>query len=471
MESSATTLKRNVTRTSAILLVVSAIVGSGVFKKITPMAEQLGSEWLILACWLVAGILSLMGALCTAELAAMMPGSGGEFVYFKRIYGRFFSFLYGWANLVVMKTATVAALSFIFAQSFHAVIPLPELALFGGEPSTDLSIKVLATLLILLLSTINYQGVSLSAGLSRTFIIAIVAVMVCFIGYAFFIYDPSSAAVVGTAVAPVMESEPDSWFSAFSTTAFFAAALGAFWSYEGWNNVGYIGEEVKNPQKNIPIALIVGTGFIVILYLIINAAYMQVLSVEELAAIDPNKIAAVVVAEKMAGPIGALILSVLILFSTFNCTNTTILTSARIFYAIAKERLFLNYAGKVHPKHGTPSNAIILQGAWAVVLVWWGTFDDLTDLLIFAAFIFYGATALGVLLMRKRDPHAERPYKVLAYPLLPILFGLFCFTLVIITIYNSPIQSLIGLGLMATGVPVYLYYMRKDRETGSGEAE
>lgn len=466
MESTTMTLKRNVTRTSAILLVVSAIVGSGVFKKITPMAEQLGSEWMILACWLVAGVLSLMGALCTAELAAMMPGSGGEFVYFKRIYGRFFSFLYGWANLVVMKTATVAALSFIFAQSFHAVIPLPELALFGGEPSTDLSIKVLATVLVLLLSIINYRGVSLSAGLSRTFIIAIVTVMVCFIGYAFFIYDPATAVAAATGSAPVVENEPASWFSTFSATAFFAAALGAFWSYEGWNNVGYIGEEVKNPQKNIPIALIVGTGSIVVLYVIINAAYMQVMNVEQLAAIDPNKIAAVEVANEMAGPIGALVLSVLILFSTFNCTNTTILTSARIFYAVSKDRLFLNYAGKVHPKHGTPSNAIVLQGAWAIVLVWWGTFDDLTDLLIFAAFIFYGATALGVLLMRKRDPQAERPYKVLAYPVLPILFALFCFTLVIVTIYNSPIQSLIGLGLIALGIPVYLYYMQKDTPEG-----
>lgn len=461
MESTTATLKRNVTRTSAILLVVSAIVGSGVFKKITPMAEQLGSEWMILACWLVAGLLSLMGALCTAELAAMMPGSGGEFVFFKRIYGRFFSFLYAWANLVVMKTATVAALSYIFAQSFHAVVPLPEVALFGGEPSTSLSIKLLASVLVIVLSVINYRGVSLGATLSRLFIIAIVAVMLCFIGFAFFVYEPASAATAAAAVPPV-EAGSGSWFSTFSTTAFFAAALGAFWSYEGWNNVGYIGEEVKNPQKNIPIALMVGTGSIVVLYVIINAAYMQVMSVEQLAAVDPNKIAAVEVAAEMAGPIGALILSVLILVSTLNCTNTTILTSARIFYAVAKERLFLQYAGKVHPTHGTPANAIILQGVWAVILIWWGTFDDLTDLLIFASFIFYGATALGVLLMRRREPNSERPYRVFAYPVLPILFALFCVSLVIITIYNSPVQSLIGLGLIGTGIPVYMYYIRRD---------
>lgn len=463
MESTTTTLKRNVTRTSAILLVVSAIVGSGVFKKITPMAEQLGSEWMILACWLVAGLLSLMGALCTAELAAMMPGSGGEFVFFKRIYGRFFSFLYGWANLVVMKTATVAALSFIFAQSFNAVIPLPELALFGGEPSTGVAIKLLATALVVILSVINYRGVLLGATLSRMFIIAIVTVMVCFIGFAFFIYEPAAAITAAAAVPPV-PAEPGSWFSTFSTTAFFAAALGAFWSYEGWNNVGYIGEEVKNPQKNIPIALMVGTGSIVVLYVIINAAYMQVMSVEQLAAVDPNKIAAVEVAREMAGPVGALILSVLILFSTLNCTNTTILTSARIFYAVSKERLFLQYAGKVHPKHGTPANAIVLQGFWALILVWWGTFDDLTDLLIFASFIFYGATAVGVLLMRRREPQAERPYRVFAYPVLPVLFALFCLTLVVITIYNSPVQSLIGLGLIGTGIPVYMYYIRRDSE-------
>lgn len=458
-----TTLKRNVTRTSAILLVVSAIIGSGVFKKIAPMAEQLGSSWLILLCWLVAGVLSLMGALCTAELASMMPGSGGEFVYFKKIYGKFFSFLYGWANLVVMKTATIAALSYIFAQSFHAVIPLPEIGLFGGEASADLSIKLLATLLVIVLSTINYQGVSFSAGLSRIFIVAIVAVMIAFIGYAFFIYDGNTV-TTATAITPTTDpAASSSWLSGFSMTAFFAAALGAFWGYEGWNNVGYIGEEIKNPQKNIPIALFVGTSVVIILYMIMNAAYLQVMSVEDLAAIDGNTIAAVQVANVMSGPVGGLILSVLILFSTFNCTNTTILMSARIFYAMSRDKVFLAFAGKVHPTHETPSNAIILQGVWATALIWWGTFDELTDLLIFAAFIFYGATAVGVLLMRKREPHAVRPYKVFAYPVLPVLFAIFCFSLVVITIINDPKQALFGLLLISTGIPVYLYYMRKQK--------
>lgn len=465
MTTETTSLKRNVTRTSAILLVVSAIIGSGVFKKISPMAEQLGSDWLILLCWLVAGLLSLMGALCTAELAAMMPGSGGEFVYFKKIYGKFFSFLYGWANLAVMKTATIAALSYIFAQSFHALIPLPEIGLFGDAPSADLSIKILATLLVITLSTINYQGVSVSAGLSRIFIIGIVAVIVSFIAYAFFLYD-ATPVIAATTITPTTEPvESVNWLSSFSMTAFFAAALGAFWGYEGWNNVGYIGEEIKNPQKNIPIALVVGTSIVILLYMLMNAAYLQVMNVSELASIDRNTIAAVAVANVMIGQVGGLALSILILFSTFNCTNSTILMSSRIFYAMSKDKLFLEFVGKVHPKHETPSNAIILQGTWASVLIWWGTFDQLTDLLIFAAFIFYGATALGVILLRRREPKAERPYKVFAYPVLPAVFALFCFALVVNTIIEAPLQSLTGLGLIATGIPIYFYYNSKKTST------
>lgn len=451
-----TTLKRNVTRTSAILLVVSAIVGSGVFKKIAPMAEVLHSPWLILVCWLVAGLLSLMGALCTAELAAMMPGSGGEFVYFKKIYGRFFSFLYGWANLVVMKTATIAALAYIFAQSFHALAPLPILDVYQGEDAQGFSIKLLATVLVIVLSYINYRGVSFSAGLSRLFITAIVLVMVVFVIYAFFFYS-------GTTVF-AQPSHSGTSLEGFSfTTAFFAASLSAFWGYEGWNNVGYIGEEIKNPQKNIPIALFVGTLGVVCLYMLMNAAFLNVMDVDALAGLEQNKIAAVEVANVMSGQTGALVLSILILFSTFNCANSSILMSARIFYAMSKDKLFLAFAGKVHPKHHSPSNAIILQGAWATVLIWWGTFDELTDLLIFAAFIFYGATAVGVILMRIREPQAERPYKVFAYPVLPLLFALFCLALVLVTIINQPQQALVGLLLISTGIPVYLYYMRKEK--------
>ena len=271
-------LKRTVTRLSAVLLVVSAIIGSGVFKKIAPMADGLQSPQLILGSWVAAGLLSLMGALCNAELASMMPASGGEYVYFKRIYVKFFSFLYGWGNLTVMKSCTIAALAYIFAESFNVLLPLP-----GGS----ISIKLLATALIVLLSYVNHRGVVFSEKLSRYLITTIIIVMVSFVAVAFF--SGKGNMDYFTRTSP---NAPQDW-KLFA--ALFAASLSAFWGYEGWNNIGFIGEEVKNPQKNIPIALGMGTIIVIILYLAMNAAYLYIMPVEDLAAINhaQHKIAAV----------------------------------------------------------------------------------------------------------------------------------------------------------------------------------
>lgn len=441
-------LKRTVTRLPAILLVVSAIIGSGVFKKIAPMSDSLQSPQLILGAWLVAGLLSLMGALCNAELASMMPASGGEYKYFKKIYGNFFSFLYGWGNLTVMKSCTIAALAYIFAESFNVLLPLP-----GGS----ISIKLLATSLILLLSYVNHRGVVFSEKLSRYMITSIIIAMVGFVIIA--ILSGKGNVEYFTQPNP---NAPQDW-KLF--VALFAASLSAFWGYEGWNNIGFIGEEVKNPQKNIPIALGMGTIIVIILYLAMNAAYLYIMPVEQLAGIHhaENKIAAVEVAAVISGHAGAVILSCLILFTTFNCVNTTILMSARIFFAMARDALFLESAGKIHPKYQTPSRAIMLQALWAILLLWWGNFDQLTDLLIFAAFIFYGATAVGVIVLRRKDPTAHRPYKVIGYPVLPAIFSLFCLILVVVTIIRQPLQSLTGMLLILSGAPVYYYYIRKNK--------
>ncbi|MHA4807045.1 APC family permease [Flavitalea flava] len=445
-------LKRTVTRLPAILLVVSAIVGSGIFKKIAPMSDGLRSPLWVLICWVAAGVLSLIGALCNAELAAMMPASGGEYVYFKRIYGRFFSFLYGWANLAIIRGATIAALAYIFSESFNSIYPLPELTLpLPGAIGANASVKILASVLILFLSYINHRGVVLSEKLSRYLIVSIMIVILSFVVFALL----SGKGSVEN-FKPAGET-PHGWRL---LTAFFAASISAFWGYEGWNNIGFIGEEVKNPQKNIPFALGVGTLVVILLYLVVNTVYLYVLPIEQLASFRhaANKIAAVEVARVISGSGGALLLSCLILLTTFCCTNSTILMSARISFAMARDGLFLKGAGTIHPTYHTPSKAIKWQGAWSLVLLWSGSFDQLTDLLIFASFIFYGATSLGVIVLRKKDPHTIRPYRVVGYPVLPIIFTIFCLMLVVITIIQEPVSSLIGLILIFSGIPVYLYY-------------
>ena len=456
----APTLDRTITRWPAILLVVSAIVGSGVFKKIAPMSEALQSSGWILICWLTAGVLSLIGALCTAELAAMMPGSGGEYVYFKKIYGKFFAFLYGWGNLTVMKSASIAALAYIFSESAYSlfalpVLDIPELGFLGMNAGA----KIIATALIVFLSFINHRGVVFGERLSRYLIAGIIIAILGFCVAA--LGSSHGNARNFTAVI----HPPTGWPL---IAAFFAASVSAFWGFEGWNNIGYLGEEVKEPQKNIPLALAVGTFSVIILYLMVNAAYIYILPVGELAALNnvANKIAAVEVARVISGSGGAIMLSALIVLATFTCTNSTILMSSRIVYAIARDKLFFKKAGDVHPEYHSPSHALWWQCGWSVVLVWSGSFDQLTDLLIFASFIFYGATALGVIVMRYKFPEAERPYKVIAYPVLPVIFTLFCLSLVLITIIQNPMQALVGIILIFSGVPVYLYFSsRKTTDT------
>jgi APA family basic amino acid/polyamine antiporter len=438
-------LKRTVSQTSAIFLVVTAIIGSGIFKKVAPMSAQLHSPALVLICWGLAGALSLMGALSNAELTSMMPGSGGEYVYFKKIYGRFFSFLYAWANLAVMKSATIAALAYIFADSFHEL--LPGVSRFLGG---DYSVQVLASLLIICLSYVNHRGISVGEKISRYLIAAIVLSILTFVVLAL----TSGKGHIEHFNTPTPRA-PTGW-PLFS--AMFAASLSAFWGYEGWNNIGFIGEEVKDPKRNIPVALGVGTLIVVTLYLIVNAVYLYVLPIQQLETLRPNQIAAVEMARVLSGDTGAILLSLLILFATFNCVNGTILLSARISFAMARDGLFVKKVGQIHPIYDTPSYAILIQAIWAVVLVWSGSFDTLTDLLIFASFIFYGSAAFGVILMRRREPETPRPYRVAI--ILPIVFSVFCLILVVVNIVNQPMQAAIGLALIALGVPVYLHYNR-----------
>jgi APA family basic amino acid/polyamine antiporter len=434
-------LKRSIKPLSAIFLVVSAIVGSGIYKKVAPMMDQLHSPALVLLCWTLAGVLSLMGALSSAELAAMMPGSGGEYIYFNKIYGRFFSFIYGWASLAVMKTATIAALAYVFSESLHEIVP--QLHSLGGA-----SIKIIASLLIIVLSYVNHRGVSFGEKLSGYFIAGIILSILAFVVLALFSGKGDVAHFT-----QVHEQAPAGW-PLF--TAMFAASLSAFWGYEGWNNIGFIGEEVNNPQRNLPLALGIGTLIVIVLYLLINAVYLFILAPFQIEALGTNQIAAVETSRILGGNIGAILLSVLIVLTTFNCTNGTILMSARIFYAMGRDGLFLKKTAMIHPIYHTPSFSIMIQAIWSIVLVWSGSFDALTDLLVFASFLFYGAAAFGVILFRKNK--MPRPYKVPLW--IPAVFSAFCFLLVVVSAINEPVQALTGLLLILSGVPVYFYYTR-----------
>jgi APA family basic amino acid/polyamine antiporter len=459
------TLKPKIGLSAATFLVVSVIIGSGVFKKIAPMAQELGSSWLIILCWLVAGLISLAGALSTAEMVSMFPNSGGEYFYFQKVYGRFFSFLYGWSSFAVIKTAAISALAYIFAQSLNSLIPLPTLgsdeSFMGIALFQNLSIKLLASVLILLLTLLNYRGVHFAEKLSSLLTYLMLFCILSFLIVGFFSGKGSTQNLTTTSLVS-SHSVPQGWNL---LKALFIASLGAFWGYEGWNNIAYIGEEVKNPKKILPLALGVGTIIVIVAYVLLNTLFVYILPIDFFIELNatPNKIAAVEVAGKISGTLGMTLIAGLILVTTMNSTNSSILMSARILYAMARDKMFFSKAASVHPKYNTPDIALFIQAFWAIILVFTGTFDQLTDMLVFASFLFYGSTALGVIIMRVKHPQMVRAYKVIGYPFVPAIFCLFCVSLFISTIINQPLEAIWGISLMATGIPVY-YWLRKKHQ-------
>lgn len=461
--------QRNLVRTLGlgyvIIFVVANIIGSGVYKKIAPMAAELHSSVWILLAWIVGGIITMFGALSNAEVAGMLADTGGEFVYLKKIYNRFFAFIYGWTLFTVIQTATISSLAYVFAQSLNSIVPLPHVLTslqdftIGGVffPFQDFGIKLTAIILILLLTTLNISGLKSGAGVSK-------AIM--------YMVFTGLFVIVVFGLANV-KAAPDNYMDirnitqgSVTVSSFFTAMLAAFWAYQGWVSVGFIGGEVKNPNTNIPKGIVIGVFIVILIYLLVNVTYLTLLPIPQLEAIHAagNQIAAVEAVRSFWGSGGVLFISLLILLTTLGCTNASILTGARPYFAMAKDKLFFPGIAKIN-KANVPSNSLLWQGIWASVLVLSGTFDQLTDMLVFAVFIFYGATTLGVFILRRKMPDAYRPYKVWGYPVVPIIFILFCIFLIFNTTITRPREAAIGVALILSGIPVYLFLQHRYTKT------
>lgn len=469
MEKTQGQLVRSLSLGAATILVVSSVIGSGVYKKVAPMSAELLSPTLVLWAWVLAGFISLCGALSNAEIAGMMADSGGEYVYFRRIYGRFMAFLWGWSTFAVIKTAAIASIAYVFTQSLNAIVPLPHLPesieglrFFIFTPFENAGVKAVTIGLILALTYLNSRGLeggaALSAWITRMVILGLSLIVVSGIFFGGGSLENLRTPATGYVDYP--------WTDFAFIKAMFAALLAGFWAYEGWNTVGFLGGEIKNPNRNLPIALFVGLMIIMVAYLAVNFTYLYVLPIDALidSHQNQNEIAAIAVIRHFAGDTGALLISCVILLTTLGCTNATILMPPRVYYAMARDGLFFPKAATIHPKFNTPNAALWIQGIWGCLLVLSGSFDQLTDMLIFAAFFFYGATAAGVFILRLREPAAERPYRVWGYPVVPALFVLFCAALIVITCFNSPREAGLGVALMLTGVPFYFYWGRKRQD-------
>ncbi len=449
-------LVRSVGLTTATLIVAGTLIGSGIFKKIAPMSAMLMNKNYILLAWVLAGIVSLFGAFTMAGMATTTKESGGIYEYLRLSFGNLSSFLYGWASFLIIGSAGNAAIAFIFAQSVNSIVPLPDPLSKWSHisighfvyPFASSGVKILAIFSVVLLSGINILGTKKGGNLSNVVTAAKVAGILLLI-----ILGLASAGVHHNEVAATVTPGNVNIFSAV-----IAAMLSAFWAYDGWYCIGFMSGEIKDPKKNVPLSIIVGVGLVMVLYVLVNYAFMHVLSLPVLASMDENSIAGVEAARVLIGNAGVVFLAALIAVSTFGALNATILTYPRLYYRMAQERYFPKNFTYVHPRFRTPYIALIYSGILTCIMVVSGTFDILTDTVIVVEFLFFILLGWGLIKMKREG---KIKAKIIAYPFSPVILILFSMGLVINTIIVEPVQSIAGLLFTLSGVPLYYYYKRK----------
>jgi APA family basic amino acid/polyamine antiporter len=457
-------LVRALTLVDATSLVIGTVIGTGVFLKTAVMTQQLGTPSMVLLAWAAAGALSLAGALTYAELGAMFPKAGGEYVYLGKAYGDAPAFLYGWMQCAVAATGGIAAIATGFAIFLSALIPMGDawvertFHLLGQEVHWRLGLQQLvAVAAIVLFSAINCIGVAFGGRVQSVLTAAKLLGIAVIIGGVFLLSNGASWPHLST------PSGTPQWGGASS---FGAAMLAALWAYNGWYALPLVAGEVERPQRNVPRGLIVGMLVVLVVYLLANLSYFYALPISEVltsnSTAHPNALpVATKAAQTFLGPVGTAFISVAFIISTLGALNGIILSNSRIPFAMARDGLFFRKLGEVNKTGRVPAWAIIAQGAWASVLALSGTFDQLTTYSIFALWVFFGITAASVFVLRRKMPDAPRPYRTLGYPVVPFVFILVAAWLVINTIMTSPVESAAGLALIALGVPVYLYFRRR----------
>lgn len=452
-----TELVRGLTLTAAIMITAGSMIGSGIFRKPATMAGQLMSPEILLIVWLVAGLITFVGALCNAEVAGMIDATGGQYVYFQKMYGNFISYLYGWSVFSVIQTGSQAAIAYVFGEYLGYFIKFPELPaaiqnfslhipVVGNIfPFAEFGAKAAAILVIIFLTGINYVGV-IFGGAVQSFVTFLKIATIVFLSIFLFTGTTGSFdnLYTGFSIPPSTSANLISLIG--------LALAGAFWAYDGWNNVTFVAGEIKRPQRNVPLGLLLGTLIVIVIYMLINSAYLYVLPVDQMAK---SPLVAASAAEIIFGHYGAVIISIAVIVSTFGALNGSILSTARVCFAMSRSNMFFKKLGAIHPKFGTPHTSLLAQGIWSCVLVLSGTFDTITDYVIFAAWLFYMLGALGVIILRKKMPDVPRPYKVWGYPYTPILFVVFSFLFLINTIISDLSNAAMGSLLILIGLPLY----------------
>ena len=435
------------------MIVVGIVIGAGIFLTTGIMAESLPSTGLLLLAWAIGGLVTLTGALAYAELGAAMPEAGGQYVYLREAYGPLVAFLNGWVIFLVYICGGVALLGVAFAEYLGSFFPILSTgAHFIHTENISISNgQLVAVVLIVLFSVINYIGVASGKTAQNVLTVTKTGAILALIGFG----------LAADASVPFnLSFDAGDMSSGQVAVGFGTAMVAVFWAFDGWNNVNFVAGEIKNPARNLPLALIWGTIIISTIYLLVNVVYFKALPISEIAGV-------VTIAESASsalfGPSATSLLTVAILISIVGALNGTILVGARVYYAMAKDGLFFRGMATVHPRFRTPSIAIVTQAIWSSILALSGTIEQLFVYMVFSAVLFWIVTVAGVFTLRKKQPELPRPYKTWGYPVTPVIFIVACTGILINTLFESPLESFSGLGITAIGVPVYFYWRNKQR--------
>ena len=473
------------TLTDATMLVAGSMIGSGIFIVSADIARKVDSPFLVLLAWILTGVITLLGALAYGELAAMYPRAGGQYVFLRESMGPLMGFLYGWTLFVVIQTGTIAAVAVAFGRFAGVLFPSVSPDLYGWFPSAKVCVaalgcsdpanaislgltpqRLVALVSIAILTWINLRGIREGKFVQTTLTTVKTGALVILILLAFSIGRNATAVSANFGAGQFFGSV--NWSSTL-VIAFGAALIGSLFSSDAWNNVTFAAAEVKNPQRNLPLALMLGTGLVSLLYILANVGYMQVLPVQGdanaadalgrgIANATQDRVGTAAMGV-MFGSSGATIMAIAILISTFGCNNGLILAGARVYYAMARDGLFFRSAGVLN-KNRVPAVALVLQTAWTALLCLTGTYGQLLDYVIFAALVFYVLTTVGLFILRAKRPDIERPYKAIGYPVLPALYIMLAGGVMVLILLSptSRMQALFGLALVIIGVPVYFIW-------------
>ncbi len=424
---------------SVVGILVGTVIGSGIFIVPAAVAAQLGSPVLVMSVWLAGGVLTFFGALAFSELAAAYPQAGGMYVYLREAYGGLVSFLFGWALFLVIDSGSIATLAVGFSTKY-----LPQFVALSPAGS-----KAVSVLLIAILVTVNCLGVRYGAALQNVLTFIKFGAIVSVVG-AVFLFGQGDTAHWTVPAAPPM--------SGALVGQFGLALVAVLWAYKGWEVATFAAGEIKNPERNLPLGLFLGSLSMMVLYIAANLAYLYMFPVEHIAG--AGRIAADVM-NAIVGPIGASLIAGVILCSIAGAANGNLLTTPRVFYAMARDGVFFSRLADVHPRALTPYVSIIALGAWSAILTLTGTFEQLYTYVIFGQWVFFGLTVGAVIVLRRTRPQLRRPYRTWGYPVTPIVFILAASFIAINAIVKQPRDAVAGAAIILLGVPAYLYWRKR----------